>query len=57
MKDTPEVHLSQPLHCTTRRAAKRKRSDDIDYTNMDQTASELKHTTPFEKQSSTNSDY
>ena len=36
---------------------KRKQSDDIECTNMGQTVSELNHTTPFEKQSSANSDY
>ena len=57
MKHTPEVHLSQPLHCTTRKSVKRKRSDDIEFTNMGQTASELNHTTALEKQTSTNSNY
>ena len=36
---------------------KRKRSDNIECTNMDQTMSGLKHTIPFEKQSSNDSDY
>ena len=57
MKHTPEVHLSQPLHCTTRRSVKRKRSDDIECTNTGQTVSELNHKTALEKQISTNSDY
>ena len=56
MKHTPEGHLFQPLHCTTRKPAKRKRSDDIECPNMEQSRSELNHTAQFEKQSSTNSD-
>ena len=53
---TTKGHLFQTLHCTTRKSVKRKRSDDIECPNMEQTRSELNHTTQFEKQSSSNSD-
>ena len=49
MKHAPEVEVSQPPHCTTRSTAKRKRSDDTVFTNMEQTT--------YKNESSTDSDY
>ena len=57
MKRTREGHLSQPVRCTTRRFVKRKRSDNLECINTEQTSSELKHTIPLEKQTSTESEY
>ena len=60
VRHTHERHLSQPLRCTTRRSVKRKRSDDIQCTNMEQTTNLEQttfDTTPSEKQSSSDSDY
>ena len=54
---THEGHLSQPVRCTTRRSVKRKRSDNIKCINTERTSSELKHTIPLEKQTSTESEY
>ena len=54
---TPEVYLSQPLHWTTARSVKRKRSDDSESTKMDRTETEINHTTQLGKEISTDSEY